>query len=127
MSWLMVASRELWCPESAFRAPAFRRGWDRRVPDQATPSGRTIKFDGFAAYPARGVLRSRTRDQLVATRGQGEQSVKPTYCTRSPNEAIQPTSRRTTMHATNTRAVAGELPSARPDFAAIKTKQQATW
>ena len=31
------------------------------------------------------------------------------------------------MHATNTRAVAGELPSAQPDFAAIKTKQQATW
>jgi len=46
---------------------------------------------------------------------------------RSPNEAIQPTSRRTTMHATNIRAVARELPSVHPDFAAIKAKQQVTW
>jgi ubiquinone/menaquinone biosynthesis C-methylase UbiE len=31
------------------------------------------------------------------------------------------------MHATDNRAIAGELPPTQPDFAAIKAKQQATW
>src|SRR5262245_14482205 len=46
---------------------------------------------------------------------------------RSPMQAITPTFRRTTMHATNTRAVAREQASAQPDFGAIKAKQQTTW